>query len=65
MPNQANKSNDKSGIVKPKEKSTMPSTQKEGTKGNAINQSNGGKKGAAGGSSKGGSKTISSGSGNE
>ncbi len=65
MPNQANKSNDKSGVVKPKEKSTMPSIQKEGTKGNASKQSNGGKKGASGGSAKGGSKTTSRGSGND
>ena len=40
MPNQGNKANGKSGIVRPKKNSTMPSKKKQDSQGNAT-KSNG------------------------
>ena len=66
MPNQGNKSNGNSGIVKPKKNSTEPATQKKGTASATKHSRDENGKSAAGGSSKGGSKTISNGgSGND
>jgi hypothetical protein len=62
MPNQGNKSNGKSGVVKSKKSSTMPSTPKKGTASATKHSRDENGQSAAGGSSKGGSKTISSGS---
>jgi hypothetical protein len=51
MPNQGNKSNGKSGVVKPKKDATMPSKEKQGANGK---NSSAGKKGDTGSSGKGG-----------
>ena len=52
MPNQANKSKDQSSIVKSKEKSTMPKTQKEAKEGGSPSKNNGGNKGDSKGTKK-------------
>ncbi len=54
MPNQANKSKDKDGIVQKKKKPTMPVTDNESTEGKDNKQGNGGKvqKGGQGSSAK-------------
>jgi len=67
MPNQGNKSKGQSGIVQKKKTPTMPSTEKQGTEGNAAKQSNEGndQKGDTGSSTNGESKTASGGSEND
>lgn len=58
MPNQANKSNGKSGGAQSKRQSTMPASQKRGTASATKNSRNDNGKSAAGNSDKGGSKNI-------
>ena len=65
MPNQGNKSNGNSGIVKPKKNSTEPSKQKKGTASATKHSRGDNGKSASGGEGKGGSKTIASGIGSD
>jgi hypothetical protein len=58
MPNEANKSKEKTGIVQKKKKPTMPDIEQQGTEGNTTKQSKGSntQKGDTGGQVKGQSK---------
>jgi hypothetical protein len=64
MPNQGNKSNGQSGVVRKKKTQTTPNTQKKGTASATKHSRDDNGQSAAGSDGKGGSKTISDGSAN-